>query len=122
MDLRDAHARRDLRLAEPFEVGEAQQEPLPSVEHMEAACESDAVLTQLVAPLDRPVAVELAVLPVDQLGDTGPQGRVELVEPPRDPDRPGSIAQVALDLPVDRGDRVGREVDVRARAETGRLP
>ena len=101
----------------PFEVREPEQQPLAGVEDVEAAGERDPVLAQLVAALERAVAVELSVLAVHELGDSGSQRRIQLLEPARDPDRPGSIPKVPLDLAVDRRDRVGRQVDAALELE-----
>lgn len=111
MDLRDADALRDLRLAEALEVRQPEQQPLPVVEDMEAVPEENPVLAEFVAVLEGTVAVELAVLTVDGFGDPRSQRRVELLEAARYPNGPGAVAQVALDLAVDRRNRVGGEID-----------
>ena len=87
------------------------------VQDVEAVPEQDAVIAELVALLERTVVVELAVLAVHDLRDAGPQRRVVLQQPPRNPHRPGAVPKVPLDLTVDRRDRVGGEVDAAIELE-----
>jgi hypothetical protein len=111
VDLGDPDSARDLLLAHRVEVREAKEEALPRIEDPEPAGERNPVLAQLVAVVDRALPVELAVLSVHELRHAQPERRVELLESPWDPDRPRPVAEMPLDLTLDRRDREGREVD-----------
>jgi hypothetical protein len=55
--------------------------------------------------------------PLREVAHDLPQPEVQLLEPPRDPYSPSLVSEVALQLPDDRGGRVGREFDLPPRVE-----
>ena len=92
MDLRNPDLSRDLGLAQPLEVREPEQPALALVKDSKAPGEGYAALPELVAWLEQALAVELAVLTVDELRNPRSERRIEFLEPARNPDRPGPIA------------------------------
>src|SRR4030095_9869768 len=80
VDLGEPDLASDARLAHALEVGEAKEKTLAGGEHAEGALQRDPILAQLVALLDRALAVEFAVLAVDELRDARLERRVALPE------------------------------------------
>jgi hypothetical protein len=56
----------------------------------------------------------LAAVVAGEIGDDAVDAERELLEVARDPDGPRAVAEVALDLARDGGDRVARERDAAA--------
>ncbi len=117
MNLRDAHFTSDARLAPALEVPEVEQLSLALVEYPEALGERGSVLSELVALLEYAVLAGPVLEILDELRGVSSERWIELLNAAGDPDRPCSIAEVPLDLAVDRRDRERREINTAIELE-----
>jgi hypothetical protein len=94
-----------------------EQLSLPLVENAKTLSERGSVLTKLVPLLEHAVLLEPTLQILDELGCACPEGRIELLNAAWDPDRPRSVAEVSLDLAVDRRDRERRKINTAVELE-----